>query len=199
MNKYKILALLISVIFIFSVASAAIYAHPGHGSEYAEEVTSSDAGSSSHVSGSGGGSPSSGSSSSGSSGSHVSGSGGSSSGSSGSYVSGSGGSSSASFGGSSGSSSDVGDNLENSTQNDSNSSIEEVNSTTNDTNSDEVDNNASEENNFFTLSNIILLVCFLLCGFFAVIILSKVFFKWGDFQCIFLMALFLWIKPLYIG
>ena len=162
MNKYKILALLISVIFIFSVASAAIYAHPGHGSEYAEEVTSSDAGSSSHVSGSGGGSPSSGSSSSGSSGSHVSGSGGSSS---------------ASFGGSSGSSSDVGDNLENSTQNDSNSSIEEVNSTTNDTNSDEVDNNASEENNFFTLSNIILLVCFLLCGFFAVIILSKVFFK----------------------
>ena len=38
--KYKYLALIISVIFIFSCFGVA-FAHPGHGTEYVEEVSSS--------------------------------------------------------------------------------------------------------------------------------------------------------------
>ena len=39
--NYKHFSLLISVIFIMSFVFMAVCAHPGHGSEYVEEVTSS--------------------------------------------------------------------------------------------------------------------------------------------------------------
>ncbi|MGN0176352.1 MAG: hypothetical protein ACI389_00760 [Methanobrevibacter sp.] len=47
--NYKYLSLLISIIFLISFVSTAICAHPGHGSEYIEEVPSSQAPSTSEV------------------------------------------------------------------------------------------------------------------------------------------------------
>ena len=127
MNKYKSLALLISIIFILSFVSTAISAHPGHGSEYdVEEVTTS------------GGSSSSGSGSV----SHASSS---------------------------------------STENPSysveevktNSSVEEIDDKINNTGSDEITDNNEDESNLFSLSNILLLIGVLICGFLGVIILFK--------------------------
>ena len=48
--NYKHLSLLISLIFIMSFVSMAVCAHPGHGSEYIEEVPSSQPEPSSQVS-----------------------------------------------------------------------------------------------------------------------------------------------------
>ena len=167
MNKYKSLALLISIIFILSFVSTAISAHPGHGSEYdVEEVTtsggssSSGSGSVSHASSSSGGSGSSGSGSG--SVSHAS----SSSGGSGSSGSGSGSVSHASS---------------SSTENPSysveevktNSSVEEIDDKINNTGSDEITDNNEDESNLFSLSNILLLIGVLICGFLGVIILFK--------------------------
>ncbi|MDO5842061.1 MAG: hypothetical protein Q4Q24_02160 [Methanobrevibacter ruminantium] len=145
MNKYKSLALLISIIFILSFVSTAISAHPGHGSEYdVEEVTTSEGSSSS-----GSGSVSHASSSSGGSGSSGSGS--------------------------------VSHASSSSTENPSysveevktNSSVEEIDDKINNTGSDEITDNNEDESNLFSLSNILLLIGVLICGFLGVIILFK--------------------------
>ena len=145
MNKYKSLALLISIIFILSFVSTAISAHPGHGSEYdVEEVTTSGGSSSS-----GSGSVSHASSSSGGSGSSGSGS--------------------------------VSHASSSSTENPSysveevktNSSVEEIDDKINNTGSDEITDNNEDESNLFSLSNILLLIGVLICGFLGVIILFK--------------------------
>ena len=143
MNKYKSLALLISIIFIISFASTAVFAHPGHGSEYdIEEVTtgggsgSSGSGSASHVSSSSGGSGSSGSGSA----SHVS--------------------------------SSAIENPSSVEEIESNSTAEELEEELNNTGSDEISDN-NDDSNLFSLTNIFLLIGVLICGFLGVIIVSK--------------------------
>ena len=161
MNKYKSLALLISIIFIISFASTAVFAHPGHGSEYdIEEVTtgggsgSSGSGSASHVSSSSGGSGSSGSGSA----SHVSSS--------------SGGSGSSGSGSASHVSSSAIENPSSVEEIESNSTAEELEEELNNTGSDEISDN-NDDSNLFSLTNIFLLVGVLICGFLGVIIVSK--------------------------
>ncbi len=159
--KYKYLAILITVIFILSCLNG-VFAHPGHGTEYVEEVSSSGSNSPQSVSPStsgGDSSQSSGSSSGGSSGGGSSQSSGSSSGGS------SGGGSSQSSGYNVAGSSDAStnDNLNH-----------------NSTNQSAVNNSSSnlvvnEDSQLFSITNILIIVFALIIGFLAVILISKLF------------------------
>ena len=54
-----------------------------------------------------------------------------------------------------------------------NSSVEEIDDKINNTGSDEITDNNEDESNLFSLSNILLLIGVLICGFLGVIILFK--------------------------
>lgn len=161
--NYKYLAILLTLIFVFSCFNG-VFAHPGHGTEYVEEVSSSDSGSVQSVpsSTSTGGSSQS-SSSSASSGSGSSGSVSSSSSSSG----GSSSSGSSSSGQSSSSSGTVSSDTVNSDNGSSNTS--EVNTSTN--NQEEI-----QDSQLFSITNIIIILAALIIGFSVVMLISK-FFK----------------------
>ena len=161
------MSLLISIIFIFSFVSMAVCAHPGHGSEYVEEVPSSQAPATSQVQSSSGES------------SHSSSSGDSSSGSSGGSSSSSGGSGYSSTSKASGgsSSSDLSsDSSSGISEVKDNSTAENVNETNNGTNSS-VNETLSENNGLFTVNNVIMLIIALFSGFFIAVIISKLLFE----------------------
>ena len=162
--KYKKIALLISIIFIISFVASTACAHPGHGSEYVEEVTSDV------VHSSGSSTPSSSSSSSSSSSQSQSDS------SSYSY-------SSSSKSSGSGSTYSTSDEIQGTTYQEStsgsvvndNSSEIEVNKTNKNLTNDSSENTANNE--LFTVNNVILLICVMLCGFFITVIVSKIVSK----------------------
>ena len=167
--KYKKIALLISIIFIISFVASTACAHPGHGSEYVEEVTSDV------VHSSGSSTPSSSSSSSSSSPSS-------------SYSQSQSDSSSYSYSSSSkssgsGSTYSTSDEIQGTTYQEStsgsvvndNSSEIEVNKTNKNLTNDSSENTANNE--LFTVNNVILLICVMLCGFFITVIVSKVVSK----------------------
>ena len=144
--KYKYLAVLIITIFIFSCLNG-VFAHPGHGTEYVEEVSSSGSNSPQSVSPStsGGGSSHSSGSSSGSSSS-----GGGSSHSSGNNVAGS-------------SDTSTNDNLNYNSTNQS---------AVNNSSSNLVVN---EDSQLFSITNILIILFALIIGFLAVILIFKLF------------------------
>ena len=144
--KYKYLAILITVIFILSCLNG-VFAHPGHGTEYVEEVSSSGSNSPQSVSPStsGGGSSHSSGSSSGSSSS-----GGGSSHSSGNNVAGS-------------SDTSTNDNLNYNSTNQS---------AVNNSSSNLVVN---EDSQLFSITNILIILFPLIIGFLAVILIFKLF------------------------
>ena len=164
--KYKKIALLISIIFIISFVASTACAHPGHGSEYVEEVTSDV------VHSSGSSTPSSSSSSSSSSSYSQS----QSDSSSYSY-------SSSSKSSGSGSTYSTSDEIQGTTYQEStsgsvvndNSSEIEVNKTNKNLTNDSSENTANNE--LFTVNNVILLICVMLCGFFITVIVSKIVSK----------------------
>ncbi|WP_296885191.1 hypothetical protein [uncultured Methanobrevibacter sp.] len=143
--KYKYLAILITVIFILSCLNG-VFAHPGHGTEYVEEVSSSGSSSPQSVSPSTSGGDSSQSSGSSSGGS----SGGGSSQSSGYNVAGS-------------SDASTNDNLNHNSTNQS---------AVNNSSSNLVVN---EDSQLFSITNILIIVFALIIGFLAVILISKLF------------------------
>ncbi len=143
--KYKYLAILITVIFILSCLNG-VFAHPGHGTEYVEEVSSSGSNSPQSVSPSTSGGDSSQSSGSSSGGS----SGGGSSQSSGYNVAGS-------------SDASTNDNLNHNSTNQS---------AVNNSSSNLVVN---EDSQLFSITNILIIVFALIIGFLAVILISKLF------------------------
>ena len=161
--KYKYLAILITVIFILSCLNG-VFAHPGHGTEYVEEVSSSGSNSPQSVSPStsGGGSSHSSGSSSGSS----------SSGGGSSHSSGSSSGSSSSGGGSSHSS---GNNVAGSSDTSTNDNLNY-----NSTNQSAVNNSSSnlvvnEDSQLFSITNILIILFALIIGFLAVILIFKLF------------------------
>ena len=164
--KYKKIALLISIIFIISFVASTACAHPGHGSEYVEEVTSDV------VHSSGSSTPSSSSSSSSSSSYSQS----QSDSSSYSY-------SSSSKSSGSGSTYSTSDEIQGTTYQEStsgsvvndNSSEIEVNKTNKNLTNDSSENTANNE--LFTVNNVILLICVMLCGLFITVIVSKIVSK----------------------
>ena len=167
--KYKYLAILITLLFVFSCFNG-VFAHPGHGTEYVEEVSSSDSspaqsapvyssgGASSQSSGS---SQSAAPSSSGSGSSASSGSGGSSGGSSSSSGS------SASSGQSSANAGTAGSDTTNSAN---------ISNNTSEVNTSADVQPANEDSQLFSMTNIIIMLAALVIGFLAVILISK-FFK----------------------
>ena len=155
----------------------AVCAHPGHGSEYIEEVQSSSTPSTSEAHVSSSESASSGSSVSSSSSSSSSSYSSSSSSSSGHFSSGSSGGSSYNSASSSGGSDQSGssDSSSGISEVKDNSTVEEVNKTNNNTHAS--DKGVNENNGLFSVNNIILLVITLFCGFFISVIMSKIIFK----------------------
>ncbi len=150
--NYKFLAIFVSVLFVLSCLGMA-FAHPGHGSEYVEEVSSS-----SDISHS----------------SSVAQSSNSGSGSSSSSAGSSGGSSSSSAGSSGGSSSSSASNDKSvNPGNDVKNTNESLNNTTSNVNSSI--NETNDGNELFSLNNIIILIFVFIIGFLATVLIFKLF------------------------